>query len=681
MFTWHHIGIAQRNVFFRRGLRLKYRADIDGLRAVAVVLVVLYHAFPNVLPGGFIGVDLFFVISGYLISKIISADLSTGNFSVLSFYRRRMQRLFPALFTMLIAVFGVGWVVLYSSELEQLSKHLVASALFVANFVFWDEINYFDNLAETKPLLHLWSLGVEEQFYFVWPALLFLSKGRYHWIFAFTALSFGLNIAYTSYDPSSAFFMPHTRFWELSTGAAIALLPKLSRLIDRQASLSAVVALACLVAAVCFTERSSFPGVWALLPVLSASLIIGCSNSWLSQALSTRPLVAIGRISYPLYLWHWPLLSFAFVLEAGVPSTTLRATCVVTALLLSLVTYHLIEKPFRRPASSRPSSALLLAPLTLITAIGSATIYMDGFPHRLARQEVLSSSAGAWDFPGELRANSIGQYDVYETDPSASDAVLFIGDSTVSQYGPRASEVARKYPGYSSVFFTRHGCLAVPEASIKSAPQCGSYMDEAIDLALSSSRIRTVVLGSQWYGGITTDAQWFINGPVGPIPLSTNGEGYEIAIDSLELYMSRVRSSGRSVIFLLSTPFGDALDPRNLVSRRIVDLPQFLNANTAKVANISSDEFQARHAALRSDLVAMANRAGARVIEPVFFLCTDEVCPAVSQDNQPIYMDRSHLHPRFVRENLTYLDCVFAPSICSRDGVIRPAASRSSSGE
>lgn len=204
----------------------KYRPDIDGLRAIAVLAVVAFHAFPNLVKGGFIGVDVFFVISGYLISTIIFENLDKGTFTFSEFYARRIKRIFPALILVLVACLIFGWFVLLADEYNQLGKHIVAGAGFISNIVFWNEAGYFDNIADTKPLLHLWSLGIEEQFYIVWPLLLWCTWKRKLNLFTITVIfaitSFVLNLKGIKQDAVATFYAPYTRFWELLTGSLLA---------------------------------------------------------------------------------------------------------------------------------------------------------------------------------------------------------------------------------------------------------------------------------------------------------------------------------------------------------------------------------------------------------------------------------------------------------------------------
>src|SRR3984893_5065831 len=318
----------------------KYRADIDGLRALAVLSVVGFHAFPKWVKGGFIGVDIFFVISGFLISTIIFANLERNRFSFVEFYSRRVKRIFPALLLVLIASFAFGWFALPPDEYKQLGKHIAAGAGFISNLVLWNESGYFDDAAETKPLLHLWSLGIEEQFYIVWPFLLWFARKRRFTLLLITVtvagVSFALNIFKIHSDPVATFYSLQTRLWELSLGSILAYLALFNQSALQRIQLqyrnvqslcgSALLAVGILL----ITVERAFPGWWALLPTVGTALVISAgSQAWINRLiLSNRVLVWFGLISYPLYLWHRPVLTFAHIVEEDIPSPKIRITAV-----------------------------------------------------------------------------------------------------------------------------------------------------------------------------------------------------------------------------------------------------------------------------------------------------------------------------------------------------------------
>jgi len=336
----HYIALSSKHL-----THPKFRSDIDGLRAVAILSVIFGHAFPLFVPGGFVGVDIFFVISGFLISSIIYDNIDKNNFSFHEFYSRRIRRIFPALILVLTFCLLFGWGALFSYEFSQLGKHIGGGAGFVSNFILKNEVGYFDNLAETKPLLHLWSLAVEEQFYIIWPIAIFimtklrLDAGAVTLVF--TVISFCLSIQTTYGDQKAAFYLPYARFWELSAGSLLAystLYPenkgtvfwktvcgKLSGIVGLTPGIAAtksVIGFALILVSILFLDRTSpFPGWRALFPTLGAVLIISSgATSWFNkEILSGRLIGLIGRISFPLYLWHWPLLSFATILEGQPP--------------------------------------------------------------------------------------------------------------------------------------------------------------------------------------------------------------------------------------------------------------------------------------------------------------------------------------------------------------------------
>ena len=392
----------------------KYRPDIDGLRAIAVLSVVAFHAFPSWVKGGFIGVDVFFVISGYLISTIIFENLDKGTFSFSEFYSRRIRRIFPALLLVLIACFAFGWFALLADEYKQLGKHIAAGAGFLSNFILWNEAGYFDNSAETKPLLHLWSLGIEEQFYIVWPLLLWFAwKRKFNLltiIIVVAIATFILNLKGVKQDMIATFYSPQTRFWELLSGSLLAWITLykkdafanikskidvwLSRIVysekreDDGKTLANVLSFVGLFLLLYgfwrINKELSFPGKWALVPVLGAVLIITAgSKAWVNRTiLSNKLAVWFGLISFPLYLWHWPILSFARIVESEVPSRNIRIAAVVLSIALAWLTYKLVERPLRFGNYNKLKVTALVILMTIVGYVGYNTSERNGLLFR-----------------------------------------------------------------------------------------------------------------------------------------------------------------------------------------------------------------------------------------------------------------------------------------------------------
>ena len=357
-----------------------YRAEIGGLRAFAVLSVVLYHAFPARLTGGFIGVDVFFVISGYLITGHIFASLDQGKFSFLNFFGKRIRRIFPALILVMASSLIFGQLVLVSEEHQQLGQHIASGAAFIVNFILVGESGYFDTAADTKPMLHLWSLAVEEQFYIVWPVVMWLAwwqRFNLMWITLLVAVaSFYFNVWFVASKPTEVFFWPFGRFWELLSGSVLAWLMLYKReAFDRakmrvDTFIGRVVPLWIVPGKIALTENAMafgglclliygfikissnvpFPSIWALIPVCGAVFIIAAgATAWSNRIFMMNPVaVWFGLISYPLYLWHWPILSFLQIVKSGeLPHRDARITAVILAVILAWLTVRFVERPLR----------------------------------------------------------------------------------------------------------------------------------------------------------------------------------------------------------------------------------------------------------------------------------------------------------------------------------------------
>lgn len=392
---------------------IKYRADIDGLRAVAIISVVLFHAFPKLLVGGFVGVDVFFVISGFLISSIIFKSLDKGGFSFLDFYKRRVRRIFPALLFVLACCFIFGWWTSVATEFSVLGKHIAAGLGFIQNIILYRESGYFDVASELKPLLHLWSLGVEEQFYLLFPvAAIVIWKARlnvYISLAILALLSFVSGIVELKYNPSAAFYLPYNRVWEILCGSLLAyssyknhsvvsaVASRVFRNSKNSEKDSAVlsnvfssVGLILLVGSFFIVDQTvAFPGYWAIAPVLGSVLLIaaGPASFLNSKVLSSRLMVWVGLISFPLYLWHWPILTFARTLEGGTPSTKLLIMCVLASFFAAWLTYRFVERPFRSSSAVGFKSAGLIVAALVLGAVGVTTHTNDGYPFRMKERE------------------------------------------------------------------------------------------------------------------------------------------------------------------------------------------------------------------------------------------------------------------------------------------------------
>lgn len=554
-------------------LHPSYRPDIDGLRAVAVVSVVVFHFFPSALPGGFVGVDIFFVISGYLISQIIMGGLEKNSFSFAGFFARRVRRIYPALIVVMAAALAFGWTALLSAEFAQLGKHSAAGAAFVSNLVLWSESGYFDNTAITKPLLHLWSLGVEEQFYIFWPVFLWLAwRLRFNLLLVATGLamlSFGANVIATSQSPVAAFYSPFTRFWELMVGAMLAYVGihhrlrvpdaagRARHLADRPqvALLASVLGGALIVLGIVFVREKNFPGWQALIPTAGTALLIfaGPRSPINRIVLSSAPVVAIGLISYPLYLWHWPLLSFSRIVHGELGIGT-RAALLITSVVLAGLTYRLVERP-AKAARGRASITPLLA--VLMGIVGGAGLFVTaekGLEHRAVvhANAPLGQSVVVHFPPFTMPCPFVpaAQKDLFQcyADMREPPRFALLGDSKAGALFPG---LFRTSATGGTWMFIGSGEIG-PLLPVLSDSRAYAYVNEAAVAAAlqtieGTKSVETVVIAA------ATRALFSLanDHSIADLPKTRN---YAAALNGLDAGISRLLAAGKRVVLLVDNP-------------------------------------------------------------------------------------------------------------------------------
>ena len=629
-----------------RSNRSDYRPDIDGLRAIAVLAVVIFHAFPSLLQGGFVGVDIFFVISGFLISKHIWEELAAGKFSIKTFYARRVRRIFPALSVVLLACVVMGWVILTPGEYEQLGKHVVAGVAFISNLILWKEAGYFDNAADTKPLLHLWSLGIEEQFYIVWPLFLaFFWRYSRHLGWAFMGV-LGISLSYSlmtvQHDVVADFYSPLTRFWELALGAGLAYLAArkpVTSTVNR--SLISWVGLCLILSAILIVNRDdAFPGAWALLPTLGAAcLIYAGEQTWLNrQVLSHRLLVWFGLISYPLYLWHWPLLSFARIMESGTPTVTVRLWLIAASILLAWLTYQLLERPIRARPRSRKLIWMLCLSMLALGAIGLTIKKQDGFKSRqfsMLNGDYSSMQLGA--DRGKLHhecglaeaQKSAFQYCLKGGKAEARYALL--GDSKAEAlfYGlVRESRPDRPWMMIGSVFPPE------PKAAADDRQQIKNRL--ALETVINNPSIKVVALTVALRGIFPVDSN---TGFITSAPATDRTADYSRTIQLLE-------QAGKHVVFVIDNPTFP--DPTSCISGGATSSPllnQFLRRKENPLCTIRYTDHLAGTQAYRQFIGALQQRhPGLTVYDPTPLLCDipRNLC-TISHEGKFLYSYGDHI--------------------------------------
>lgn len=485
----------------------RYRPDIDGLRAIAVMLVVNFHAFPEAMPGGFIGVDIFFVISGFLITGIIARELDRQRFSLLAFYNRRIRRIFPALIVVLGASLVLGWLWMLPAAYAQLSADVFSSAAFFANIALLLQSGYFDIESARKPLLHLWSLGIEEQFYLFWPLILMLAaRLRLSLLTAASVIglaSFVLNVTLIGSSPVATFYLPFTRAWELLAGATLACgwgqISQTSRASNLRASVGLVLIAAA--AGVLDTHRA-FPGWWAVLPVVGAALLLSAPAAWgCRHVLTSRPLVWTGLISYPLYLWHWPLLVFFAIIKFAPLTLLERGLIVGLSFALAWFTYRFVESPFRFGRPIPLKIAALSGGMVVIAAAGGVIVEGRGFDFRLPPE--IRALANVPEQASQWRVHECMLDLSHETsfadgcvDRDRRPLVLVWGDSTAGALMPGLRK-AQETRNFGIAQFTSSSCIPALNTDVAGVPRCRAINDKVLSLA-RAIKPEIVLLHGTW---------------------------------------------------------------------------------------------------------------------------------------------------------------------------------------
>jgi len=613
---------------------LQYRPDIDGLRAIAVLAVLFCHAELG-LPGGYVGVDVFFVISGYLITGLILKDLRLQRFSMLDFWERRIRRILPALAATLVATLAAAWFVMLPDDYVGLGKSTVAVALLSANLYFWRDTGYFAQVAEEKPLLHTWSLAVEEQFYLFVPfglALIWwLWRGRYLMplLALATLLSFLLSVSLPPGRANVNFYFLPTRAWELFAGSLLAIRPQfgLNPGARTKGFLGLIGIVLILWPCITYTKETPFPGMTAIPPVLGAVLIIwsgtGGTGGLVTRMLASRPMVFIGLVSYSLYLWHWPLLAFARYLAITPPGPWLRGGLVAASIPLAILSWKYIETPFRKRSSS-PGRRMVLAcgfaTLLLFMGIGGLIWMKDGFTGRLPDlAQTLDRTGGEqtrfrFDYNPRKIPASFHPLGDQEKKPS----ILVWGDSFSMSFMPVADAVLGEqgYAGLGAGYAAMAPVLNYSRLTTHTKEDA-HYQNQKIVEYLRESDIKAVWLVACW------KAHLHIGGPT-----------FESALKSSVAELLKMR---KSVCFVIDPP-SYAHDIRRLLVRK-----SMRGENLSGLGQTAADYLKNKSDVRRlaAELAAM----GVTIMDPMDHLL-DAESPwkmAVHDGLGSFYSDNSHL--------------------------------------
>ena len=664
--------------------RLKYRPDIDGLRAIAILSVVAFHAFPSHVQGGFVGVDIFFVISGYLISSIIFKGLDSNTFRFSEFYARRIRRIFPALVLVLLACLIFGWFALLAPEYEQLSKHIAASAGFIQNFILWQESGYFDNSGETKPLLHIWSLGIEEQFYILFPLALWITwKFRISFltvVISVIFISFYLNFTGIKDNPTAAFYSPQTRFWELMFGSLLAwvniykwelhnsITKKLNswqwNSTSQRYSINAnyvlinilsLLGLSLLAYGIMnINKESIFPGTWALFPVLGSALVIFAGpNAWVNRyVLSSKLAIWFGLISYPLYLWHWPIFSFVRIMEEEEVNTGISVVAILVSILLATFTYYFVERPFRAYQTGKLKVSILLFVASTLIISGVSIFLMNGIPSRSENIQNIEHVEALFESP-------YTHYETYEckqylhlfnidkkllrkvdgqclTLQPKEPSILFIGDSHTIHY---ANSLSQAGLSKSIAIIQGNNCLPFSGHDFMQEVNCNDLYNRVISFLNQDKKIRTIYLSAFWAKSISGgEGAKGINWRLADAPGENDIQSF---LQNGRKFLNAALKNGRHVVFMHDIPILDfdikrCFDVRPLRFTPNDNFIQDCSINVADYIN-SNGKFFATINLLLSEFPDV------ETYDPKNILCDQFKCKA-KINKKPLYYNGDHVN-------------------------------------
>ncbi len=632
-----------------------YRRDIDGIRAIAVLSVIAYH-FGFSAPGGFVGVDIFFVISGFLIGSHIYSGAIEGKFSYAAFYAKRAKRIVPALVAVLAATFVAMLVVGTPKELKDFGRDAIASAFSFSNITLYRSIDYFRPTAELNPLLMTWSLGVEEQFYIAAPVLLLLlvrlrESLRFAALAAIAALSLLLAAWQVSHYPQSAFYLLPPRAWELGAGVLLGLwqidhptiAPRRPALIELQGAVGLLLVLAPIFL---YDTLTPFPGVAAIPPVAGSVLLLASEASFVNRRLLTnRGATFFGLISYSLYLWHWPLISIARLVSEAEPPALVRAALCGLAIVLAWLSYRFVETPFRQTRSARRTSlqryALLLCGVAVLAGSAYAT---RGFPQRWpAGFATLEAQASDPSDPCLANYGVSAPPAVPEcrTVAAGQDTLALVGDSHASAMAPGIRSVANAR-GMGFEELTKSSCPFLQDVS-RAMPnhpshfgECAVFNRAVMARLLADPKIRVVVMGGFWRAGL-------IDG--GPFASTASRDMPREALlrDGLADATEVLQHAGKKVLILKDAPYMAVVPMKRAAScnNRVRAAINGLTPGSAacEVAPPSELVQDTRSAAILENVAGMT---GAAVADPSRALCDDKGCRFAS-DGRMLYVDQQHL--------------------------------------
>ncbi|MDP1872157.1 MAG: acyltransferase family protein [Gallionella sp.] len=635
--------------------QLKYRPDIDGLRALAVLAVVLHHLSASLLPGGYVGVDVFFVISGYLITGIISREISEGQFTFKRFYQRRIRRIFPALFAMMTVVMIAGYFLLLPSDYAATLRAVLGTLFFSSNVVFWRDMaaGYFVATDfRLNPLLHTWSLGVEEQFYVVFPVLLLVCYRYFRkYIVLILVLGALLTLAASAFlvvsKSVAVFFLSPFRAWELLVGGLLAynFFPQLRNQVQRDV-LAGAGLLAILVACFLYGAKTTFPGFAAIVPVFGAVAILhaGANGTTLvGRVLTWRPIVYLGLISYSLYLWHWPLIVLTGYAIGMEPLKPYLLTLFVVSLLLGSLSYHFIEQPFRHSGTVTrkvvfTSAAVFSILLAVVSVVG---LIKNGFANRYDAKVIEFDQARAPELPFNQCADHLVKELCGLGAMHARPTVAVWGDSHAVAWAPALNDIFNEQ-GEGAVLATLYSCPPLLDVTSSIQPDCAVHNLSVKKYLQLHPEITTVIMSAKWSTYFSKEGGLVLTRGARDIYAAA------AAREALVTTLKWLKNNGKQVVLVGPVP----------IYEKSVPLALGLEAATHReLLHSTADEQRRKHAPFFEVIQTIQPSTSFHFLDPIEWICNDQ-CVS-TKNGHSLYRDDNHLNVIGAMAYKSYFDVVF----------------------
>ncbi len=642
---------------------MKYRPEIDGLRALAVVPVILFHAGMQFFSGGFVGVDVFFVISGYLITSIILKEKEAGTFSLKSFYERRIRRILPLLFFIMLCCIPFAWAWMMPTQLKSFAKSLYSVVFFASNIQFMDEVDYFADLSEDKPLLHTWSLAVEEQYYILFPLFIMMfwrfGKQRLVQLILFGSLvSFALAEYGWRHEPVMNYYLVLTRAWEIFAGSICAFI-----MFDKKQkpdeALSLIGLGMLILSIIVFNKATPWPSFLTLLPIIGTCLLILYMDqkTLVGRVFSTKGFVTIGLMSYGLYLWHVPLFAFARIRSFGPPETSLLLLLSLVALGLSYFTWKYVEAPFRdRSESGMPTKKVMRvmgmtgAFLVVLGLIGDKT---DGMPQRFSSEihTILEAPKGdtsgchnKFKYDGQkIRAGEVCTIGAADAFPH----IAVIGDSHASRITDALAENL-KTAGQAALTYNASWCVPLLDlySVQKKKRHCRDFITASFEATLNNPQIKTVILYGQW-ANVPWGQRWgedevatYGFADRAPERVKDNTSAFR---QSLRHTMEALKASNKNIMIIGPIPEFNTVIPYTLAKLQHFGKGDAVKHQLEDSLLVTWEDYERRNKEVLLAFDQIAQDYDVAIINPYHIYCGEGFCQYETPDGTPFYEDGSHL--------------------------------------